>query len=167
MRLSTLLGLFLILTDLLSKAWVQLNLPMMGTVSTSYPYGGIGVFQDFIGIQLAIVYAWNTGAAWGIFANFQNLLLVLRVFLIIGLIVYLTLFNEKNSRKWPLTLIIAGATGNVLDYFIYGHVVDMFYFRFWGYSYPVFNVADIAICLGFLWLIIDLQLVASKEQYAL
>jgi signal peptidase II len=45
-------------------------------------------------------------------------------------------------------LIATGAIGNILDYFIYGHVVDVFYFVFWGYSFPVFNVADSIIFCG-------------------
>jgi signal peptidase II len=45
-------------------------------------------------------------------------------------------------------LIIAGGIGNILDYFIYGHVVDMFHFILWGYSFPVFNVADASIFMG-------------------
>ena len=45
-------------------------------------------------------------------------------------------------------MVAAGALGNVLDIFLYGHVVDMFYFVFWGWSYPVFNLADASIFIG-------------------
>ena len=45
-----------------------------------------------------------------------------------------------------------GALCNILDYFFYGHVIDMLHFVFWGYDYPVFNVADSFICIGVFWL---------------
>ena len=50
-----------------------------------------------------------------------------------------------------MTLILAGAISNVIDTFVYGHVVDMIHFTFWGYDYAVFNLADSAVCLGVFW----------------
>jgi signal peptidase II len=47
-----------------------------------------------------------------------------------------------------LSLVLTGALGNILDYFLYGHVVDLFRFSFRGYSFPVFNCADVWIFLG-------------------
>jgi signal peptidase II len=41
----------------------------------------------------------------------------------------------------------------VLDYLLYGHVIDFFHFVFWGYSFPIFNCADSYITLGVLGLI--------------
>lgn len=68
--------------------------------------------------------------------------------LIAGLCVYLFCFNRDSSWQIPLILIIAGAVGNVADFFLYGHVVDMLHFVFWGYDFPIFNVADSAISIG-------------------
>lgn len=124
--------------------------------STSlYPYGGVSVFKNFFGIEFSLVHATNTGAAWSIFADHGSLLLYLRIVLIAGLIYFY--FKEKTSYlKFPIALIIAGAFGNILDIFFYGHVIDMFYFVFWGYSYPVFNIADSAICVGvFLYILLS------------
>ena len=53
----------------------------------------------------------------------------------------------------PLTCIAAGALGNILDFFLYGHVIDMFYLIFYKYSYPIFNVADSAIFLSVMYLL--------------
>lgn len=113
-----------------------------------YPYGGMGIFHDFFGINFSIVHATNTGAAWGLFAGFQEYLLYFRIFFVAMLFIYVLFFNKQFSHHLPLFLIITGAVGNIIDYFIYGHVVDLFYFNFWGYSYPVFNVADAAIFSG-------------------
>lgn len=112
-----------------------------------YPYGGIGVFPDFYGIEFSLVHATNKGAAWGTFSEFGSLLLIARLFLIAFLIYYF-LKHTSFYIRLPLTLIIAGAMGNIIDIFLYGHVIDMFHFILFGYDYPVFNIADSAICIG-------------------
>jgi signal peptidase II len=45
---------------------------------------------------------------------------------------------------WSLALILAGGIGNFIDRVRFGYVVDFFDFRIW----PIFNVADIAVCCG-------------------
>lgn len=112
-----------------------------------YPYGGIGIFPDFHGIEFSIVHATNKGAAWGAFSEFSSWLLVLRI-LLIGFLLFYYFKHQSLSIRFPLALIIAGALGNVIDIFLYGHVVDMIHFIFFGYDYPVFNIADSAICIG-------------------
>ena len=89
----------------------------------------------------------NLGAAWGVFAILLKRAADSRICLIAGLIIYLFWLNKESSRQLPLMLIIAG-TGNVLDYFIYGHVVDMLHFVIWGFDFPVFNLADTSISIG-------------------
>jgi len=134
-------------SDALLKNYVHYEILLSSSMMV-YPYGGIGVFKDWHGIDFAIIHVINKGAAWGVFSSIQDYLLYVRVAIIGGLITYLIFVKSSNYRKWSLTLVTVGALGNVLDYFIYGHVVDMFYFVFWGYSYPVFNIADSAIFVG-------------------
>ena len=112
------------------------------------------VFSDFFGIRAEISYAINQGAAWGIFSEFPELLVAFRLVLITCLLFYLLVFNTHASWQVPLTLIIAGALGNVVDYYLYGYVIDMIQMTFWGYCYPVFNIADSAIFSGAVWLIV-------------
>lgn len=144
----------ILLVDALSKWFIQADLPLISRSPPFYPYGGIPVFQHFLGIEFAIVHEINKGAAWGVFADFQPYLMALRVVLVVALICYLFFFNRQKSVQIPLTLIIAGAIGNVLDFFIYGHVVDMFHFKLWGYYFPVFNIADSAIFIGVAWILL-------------
>lgn len=139
--------------DMISKWFIQSHLPLIGRSPPFYPYGGIPVFHHFLGIEFAIVHEINKGAAWGAFADFQPYLMALRVVLVAVLICYLLFFNRQKSLQIPLTLIIAGAIGNILDFFIYGHVVDMFHFNFGGYYFPVFNIADSAIFIGVVWIL--------------
>lgn len=141
--------------DAASKWATHQWIPIMGTDSLWYPYGGIGVFSDFFGIQFSLVHVTNKGAAWSVFSGYQSLLMMFRIALIAGLVLYVLFFNKNKTLKIPLTLILVGALGNVLDYFVYGHVVDMFYFKFWGYSYPVFNIADSAVTIGVAWILLQ------------
>lgn len=153
--IALMLGTSIFFADFLSKYWIANTLPRMLYMFPWYPYGGVGIFQNFLGVEFSLVHATNSGAAWGILAQWQQELLYLRLFLIGGLFMYLFFFNQRRSWQIPLTLILAGALGNVLDFFLYGHVIDMFHFVFWGYNYPVFNIADSAIFLGIAWLILS------------
>ena len=139
--------------DIASKYWVHFNLPLMFSYP-HYPYGGIGVFKNWGGIEFSISHLTNRGAAWGTLSGYQGTLVGVRIVLIAGLILYAALWNKRPSWRIPLALIIAGAIGNVVDYFVYGHVVDMFHFILWGYDFPVFNVADSAVTVGVFWLIL-------------
>ncbi len=131
------------------KYYIDVNISPVSTLCPFYPYGGIGVFQNWCGgIDFSINHVTNTGAAWGILSAFDKVLLVLRLALIAGIASYLVYFNKSKERQLPFALILTGAAGNVLDHFVYGHVVDMFHFNFWGYSFAVFNIADAAIFCG-------------------
>lgn len=147
-------GLLVLCLDILSKYFVHATLPMMGESLPIYPYGGIPLFQNFLGIEFSITHITNRGAAWGTLGGYQDYLLVARVLLIGAMIVYLTRLKGRPVMQLFLSLVICGALGNVIDYFVYGHVVDMFNFVLWGYPFPVFNVADSAVCVGIFGLIV-------------
>lgn len=148
------IGLFVFILDIVSKHFTDAYLPVVRHHSLWYPYGGIGVFKNFFGVDFTITHQVNYGAAWGMLAEYQLPLLYFRIGLIACLIIYAIWFNKHSSWNIPLALIIAGAAGNIVDYFIYGHVVDMLHFVLWGYDFPVFNVADSAISIGVILLIV-------------
>lgn len=152
---TLLIGLIILLADVVTKWLTHAHIPLMDYRFPVYPYGGVGVFEDFFGIEFSISHAINKGAAWGSFSAYQVPLLLLRLCFIGGLITYLFFFNKHTSKVIPLILIIAGAIGNVADYFIYGHVIDMFHFVLWGYDFPVFNIADTSISIGIAWLFLS------------
>lgn len=147
-----LLALFILAADQLSKAYTVFFIPPARYSSFFYPYNGIPVFQDFLGVEFSIIYTTNKGAAWGALADFQTQLLIFRIILIMTMLGYLLFFNKNRSQTLPLAMVVAGAFGNVIDYFVYGHVIDMLHFVLWGYDFPVFNLADTAITLGIAWL---------------
>ncbi len=142
------IGLIILLLDQLMKGLVYAYLPVIDSTLYWYPYGGIGIFKNVGGIEFSINHMTNSGAAWGVLGNYQLPLIFLRIALITGLCIYLFFINRDFSWQLPLILIIAGAFGNVLDFFIYGHVVDMLHFVLWGYEFPIFNLADSAISIG-------------------
>ena len=151
--LPALIGIVVFLLDVTTKYFTHHYLPVMSRQTLWYPYGGIGVFKDFLGIEFSITHQINHGAAWGVLSNYQLPLLYFRIVLVAALLFYALFINKHKGWSIPLALIISGAAGNILDYFLYGHVVDMLHFVLWGYDFPVFNVADSAIFLGIVFLI--------------
>src|SRR5580700_5814392 len=148
-------AIFIFMADALLKAYVHHEIPPVALSAPFYPYGGMGLFRGWHGIDFSIVHVINKGAAWGVFSSLQKYLLYARVAIVGGLLTYLFFIKASAYRKSCLMLIATGAFGNIVDYFVYGHVVDMFYFIFWGYSYPVFNIADSAIFIGIVLMIAE------------
>lgn len=144
---------FVLSLDISTKRFVFENIPLM--YSSHFPYGGIGFFQNFLGVDFSVVHAVNTGAAWGTFSHYQMPLLIARIGLILALIGYLLFSSISIKKRIAFCFVTAGALGNVVDYFIYHHVVDMFLFSFQGHHFPVFNIADSFIFLGICYLFIE------------
>ena len=148
----------IVCVDFISKWWVHHSITPMQWAPAMFPYGGIGLFQG--SVECSIVHVMNRGMAWGHFSGAFVFLLVARILTVGGLLIYML----KKPRSFPLMLIVGGAIGNIVDCFLYGHVIDMIHCVFWGYSYPVFNLADSAICVGAIGLAIQ-ALRRSKVSY--
>lgn len=118
---------------------------------------------DTFGVEVSFVHATNKGAISGLFSEYQIPLLIVRIGLILALLIYIFFIRPPKQMQIPLILIVAGAIGNVIDIFMYGHVIDMIHFRFWGWHYPIFNLADSMILIGVLWLFI-LSLMLKKSH---
>ena len=86
----------------------------------------------------------NTGAAFGIFKDQGMLFIVISIIAII--LICSTLKRNRHLKLYcfSLSLILAGAIGNLIDWIFRGYVVDFLDFRIW----PVFNIADSAITVG-------------------
>ena len=65
--------------------------------------------------------------------------------------------NSKTQLKLnlALSLVLAGAIGNLIDRSIYGYVIDFLHLYYQNWHYPAFNIADSAICIGAALLIWD------------
>ena len=64
--------------------------------------------------------------------------------------------SEERGIAFPLSLILGGALGNLLDRVRLGEVIDFLDFHLGPYHWPAFNVADSAITVGTLWLVVSL-----------
>lgn len=105
----------------------------------------------------SISYVENTGGAWGILGNTTWILTLLSVLVVILLNQYL-LKREKYTKLETISygLFMGGLLGNLVDRMIYGHVIDYLDFTIFSYSYPVFNLADIALVIGVFLLVIEM-----------
>lgn len=97
-------------------------------------------------------YVENRGAAFGMLQN-KTCFFVLITFVVVGYMIYFTKKNKNIDKKltFVLSIITAGAIGNLIDRIWLGFVVDMFDFR--GIWQFVFNFADICVVVGGILLI--------------
>ena len=100
-----------------------------------------------------LTYVRNYGAAFSFLADHDGWQKYFFILLAIGISLMLAYFMKKNRANQTLqnaayALIIGGALANMVDRAYNGFVVDFFDFYWDIYHYPVFNVADIAICIG-------------------
>lgn len=76
----------------------------------------------------------------------------------ISIIVVRWLLKLKKSQIWlsvSLALILGGALGNLYDRIVYHYVIDFLDFYYQAWHWPAFNIADSAICVGAIMLVID------------
>ena len=105
---------------------------------------------------LSLTHLRNNGAAWSILEG-QQWFFVLTTVIVLAVAIWFWLKNlSKNWYAIGLTLIISGALGNFIDRVRQGYVVDMFQLDF--ISFPIFNVADILLSIGFVVLFIGILL---------
>lgn len=92
-----------------------------------------------------LTYILNPGAAFGLFAEQRWLFILVAVLLVIGVaFLFKQLVQQPPMLRLGASLLVGGALGNLLDRIRIGRVIDFFDFRIW----PIFNIADIAICVG-------------------
>ena len=102
----------------------------------------VSVIGDFFELR----YIQNDGAAFSSFAGKQAFLIAVSIIAIIGAAFFLRKMKSEGAMfKVALLCIIAGGIGNLIDRLLLGYVTDMLSFSIFP---PVFNIADIAVCLG-------------------
>ena len=109
-------------------------------------------------------YILNPGAAFGMLEGSRWFFVVIAV-VVLGGIWYMK--DEINEGGWMMqygaALFGGGAIGNLIDRARSGLVIDFFDFRIW----PVFNVADIAICVGvamILWKVLETEFLTKEKS---
>jgi signal peptidase II len=139
---SYLVAIALVLLDQWSKAWALAQL------------SGSGVRPLLPGlVQLRLVF--NTGAAFSLMEGNALLLGLVSLAVAAGLVFWIQTSGPLRRLQWiGLGLLLGGAIGNGLDRWRLGSVVD--FLEFVPVTFPVFNVADVAINLAVLCLALDL-----------
>lgn len=120
----------------------------MGVSSLS---NNIEVIKDFF----YITYAENTGAAFSILNNSRFFLILMGICAVI--MIFIFFINNKKQTKLSIAsygILLGGIVGNLFDRIKYGYVIDYLDFKIFGYNFPIFNLADIAIVIGCFLLII-------------
>lgn len=114
-----------------------------------------------------LTYLENRGAAFGLLQN-RTIFFVITACVVFAIVIFLYIKIPKTSKYLPLRLcgifVFAGAAGNLIDRIRLGYVVDFFYFKL--IDFPIFNVADIYVTVGFAVLVVLILFVYKEEELA-
>jgi signal peptidase II len=107
---------------------------------------------------LDLVLVWNRGISYGLFQADSIWATAALTIFSLAAVAALAFWLSRAGRRilaLGLGLVIGGAIGNVVDRILYGAVVDFFHFYAFGRDWYVFNVADAAITVGVVFLLLD------------
>ena len=117
--------------------------------------------SKFLNINLV----WNEGIAFGLLSfdkdHLYNLLTILIIALII--IIFLMILKNRGFKKYSLLMVLGGALGNLYDRIYFKAVPDFIDFHIGNFHWFIFNVSDIFISLGVIFLI-TLELVNNHKE---
>ena len=142
------------LLDRISKIYViYLNQKLLGSEIFS---------SNYLNISLI----WNEGIAFGLFSFSKTIIYdLLTLFIsIVILVIFIMLIKSKDLRKYPLLMIFGGAIGNLYDRVFYKAVPDFIDLHFQDFHWFIFNVADIFISIGVIFMIL-IEIVGNKKKY--
>ena len=142
--INPLLIFLIFLIDRISKIYV---------INLDKKFFGSEIFSSkYLNISLI----WNEGIAFGLLSFDQDNLYNLLTFLIILIIFFIIVMILKSSgfKKYALLLILGGALGNIFDRLMYKAVPDFIDFHVGDFHLFIFNVADIFVTLGVIFMIL-------------
>jgi signal peptidase II len=149
-------GLFISI-DQLTKLYVHTQFQL---------HESLPVIQDFFNIT----YVRNYGAAFGFLSQMPSMfreiffLMIPPIACIIILYILKGLDNKETRQILALSSVFAGALGNYLDRLQFHYVIDFADFHFHSLSWPAFNVADMAIVGGVLFLVYFMFIESKTRQ---
>jgi len=135
------IAIFILLFDQISKSLIEIYFKL----NESFV-----IVKNFFSITVAH----NTGGAWSILNNHSYLFIIFSVIALIILIRFMFQFKNNLRNNIAFACTVAGIMSNLADRLFLGYVRDFLDFKVLGYDYPIFNIADIAIVVGVLLLIV-------------
>lgn len=98
----------------------------------------------------------NTGAAFSLLENKIIFFIIIAFIVIYYIFKYSIKEDIDKLEQVSYIFLIGGIIGNLIDRVIYGYVVDYLRFIIFSYNFPIFNLADICITIGTIFLIISI-----------
>ena len=124
-----------LLADVVSKELVRIEMPLGSRIAV-LPF-------------FSLTHVDNTGIAFGLFQERNLLFIGIGLFVTACLIGYgRQLMRTDRVSAMAMAVVVGGAVGNIVDRVLLGRVTDFLDFYAGPYHWPVFNVADSAICVG-------------------
>ncbi len=145
------IAIFILLFDQISKSLIEIYFKL----NESFV-----IVKDFFNITVAH----NTGGAWSILNNHSYLFIIFSVVALIVLIRFMFQFKNNLRNNIAFACTVAGIMSNLADRLFLGYVRDFLDFKVLGYDYPIFNIADIAIVVGVLLLIVAILKGEDKKD---
>ena len=151
--ISSFLVLLIFLIDRLSKIYViYLDKKFLGSEIFSSKYLNINLI-------------WNDGIAFGLLSLEKSNLYNFLTFLIIGIIVMIIFMTVKAEgiKKYSLLMILGGAIGNVFDRLFNRAVPDFIDFHIGNFHWFIFNIADVFITIGVIFMIL-IEIIGNNKN---
>lgn len=121
-----------------------------------------GEMIEIWGTFFRLTYVHNDGAAFGLDLGGRWSFIIVTILVSLFILFYYSRTENTLTARWGLALILGGALGNLADRIRIGEVVDYLHFSVAGFSWPIFNIADIGVSVGVGLLAIHLF---RKEQH--
>ncbi len=151
-----------------SRGWFWLSLVIVAadraTKAAIEAYTPENYHEALVPGLVNLVHSHNPGIAFGLLADLDSkwlsVLLVASSVAVIGLLSWLLAADRAGGRRSQagLALILGGAAGNLIDRLLRGSVTDFFEVRLGSFHWPAFNVADSAITIGAVLVVLELLL---------
>ena len=117
----------------------------------------VGKVDIYINSFLNLYLVWNNGIGFGLLSFDDNYVYnsITVLIILINLIIVYLIYLEKGLKSYFLSGILGGSLGNLFDRLYYNAVPDFIDLNYKGFHWFIFNVADIFITLGIMFLILS------------
>lgn len=147
-----LVAILIVILDQLSKWWIVQEM----AIGERIP-----IIENF----LYITSHRNQGAAWGILQGQMTFFYIVTIIVVIFVVYHIQKYGKENPFfGYTMAIVLGGAIGNFIDRLFRKEVVDFIDVYPFGYNFPIFNVADSALTIGVLLMIIYILFIEGKQE---